>query len=62
MGVLRDWGEDRTVGFHFTWVDLGKAKLRTQFVSGEYDSNYLVFFAVTVNWKKLPWSGRAALP
>ena len=58
VGALRDWSEDMTVGFHFTWVDLGKAKIRSQFTRGEYDSNYAAFFALTLNWKKLPWSGR----
>ncbi len=43
------------------WVDLGKARVNDAFVKGKYRDNELYIFGVSLQWKKLPWSGKATL-
>jgi len=40
----------------FVWADLGRAKVRSLFVRGDYKHNDVFFFALSVNWKDPPWS------
>ena len=47
------------MGFSFSWVDLGKAPVNNIHVKGKYRDNDLYIFGVSLNRKKLPWSGRA---
>ena len=47
-----------SLGFNFEWVALGAAKVDNQFTKGEYDSNSLFFFGMSLNWKNLPWKNR----
>ena len=60
-GALHDWSENLRLGFSFVWADLGPAKVRTDFVEGQYKSNSLFLFGVSLMWKQLPWSGSATL-
>ncbi len=59
IGAKYDWSEKLKIGFHFGYSNLGKSSVNTRFVKGEYKDNNLFLFGVTLNWKKLPWSGRA---
>lgn len=61
IGFQHDLREDLTLGFTFHYVNLGQANVRTASVRGDYDNNELFVFGVTLNFKKLPWSGRATL-
>ena len=59
VGGKHAWSENLSIGFHFTYVDLGKAPVDT-LVKGSYKRNDLFLFGVSFDWKKLPWSGRAS--
>ncbi|MGH0035728.1 MAG: OmpP1/FadL family transporter [Myxococcota bacterium] len=48
-------------GLNFVYVSLGKAKVRTNNVRGEYDDNNLFVFGFTLGANDLPWAGRATL-
>jgi long-chain fatty acid transport protein len=62
VGALHDWSESLRLAFSFSWTDLGSAKVNSPgVVKGDYSSNDLYLFAVSLNWKKLPWSGKATL-
>jgi long-chain fatty acid transport protein len=61
VGGLYDWSENLRLGFSFVWTDLGKAPVDSKFAKGEYRSNDLYLFGVSVYFKKLPWSGMATL-
>ncbi len=61
VGGLYDWSENLRLGFSFNWVDLGKAPVNDAFVKGKYRDNDLYMFGVSLQWKKLPWSGKATL-
>ena len=58
VGVLHHYSEKLRIGLSFQWTDLGKAPVTTGNISGDYKSNDLFLFGVTLAWKKLPWSGR----
>jgi long-chain fatty acid transport protein len=58
VGVLHQYSEKLRVGFSFQWTDLGKAPVDNDRVSGEYKSNDLFLFGITLAWSELPWSGR----
>jgi long-chain fatty acid transport protein len=60
-GVVHDLNEALELGFSFVWADLGKARLDNAFVKGNYRPNQMFLFGVTLNWKKLFWSGRGRL-
>jgi long-chain fatty acid transport protein len=57
-GGLYDYSEKLTLGFAFSWTSLGSASVNNPRVKGKYTSNDLFLFNVSLNWKKLPWSGR----
>ncbi len=57
FGAQYDWSDSLQVGMSFEWLDLGKNKVNTQFVKGDYSTNDIFFFGFNMNWKKLPWSG-----
>jgi long-chain fatty acid transport protein len=61
VGGLYDWNENLRIGLSFVWADLGDAPLNTRNVKGKYNPNDLFLFGVSLQWKKLPWSGRATL-
>jgi long-chain fatty acid transport protein len=61
IGLQHDLREDLKLGFTFHYVNLGQSNVRTANVRGDYDNNELFVFGVALNWKKLPWSGRATL-
>jgi long-chain fatty acid transport protein len=60
-GGLYDWSESLRIGFSFAWSDLGTAPVNNATVKGKYSRNELFLFGVSLNWKKLPWSGKATL-
>jgi len=61
VGGLYDWSESLRLGLSFSWSDLGSAPLNKPVVKGKYRKNDLFVFGVSLYWKKLPWSGKAAL-
>jgi long-chain fatty acid transport protein len=58
VGGLYDFSEKLKIGLAFSWADLGNAPVNNATVSGKYSSNDVFLFNVSLNWKKLPWSGR----
>jgi long-chain fatty acid transport protein len=60
VGTRWDYSENTQLGFSFGWTNLGKARVDTTNLKGKYRSNDLYLFGLHVNFKKLPWSGRAA--
>ncbi len=58
VGGLYDYSEKLKLGFGFQWLNLGSAAVNNTRVKGKYTSNDLFLFNVSLNWKKLPWSGR----
>jgi len=58
VGGLYDYSEKLKLGFAFSWTSLGSAPVNNPRVKGKYTSNDLFLFNVSLNWKKLPWSGR----
>jgi long-chain fatty acid transport protein len=58
IGGLYDFSEKLKIGLAFSWADLGNAPVNNATVSGKYSSNDVFLFNVSLNWKKLPWSGR----
>ena len=57
--MIHDYTESTQLGFSFSYLNLGKAKLDQPTVTGDYDDNQIFMFAFNVNWQKLPWAGRA---
>ena len=51
-------GSGIEVGVHFAYDNLGESSVDSAFIKGHYEDNDLFSFGVTLNWKKLPWSGR----
>ena len=58
VGGLYDYSEKLKIGLGFSWASLGDAPVDNPRVKGEYSRNDLFLFNVSLNWKKLPWSGR----
>jgi long-chain fatty acid transport protein len=58
VGGLYDFSETLKIGLAFSWTSLGDSKVNNPTVKGEYSRNELFLFNVSLNWKKLPWSGR----
>jgi long-chain fatty acid transport protein len=57
-GGLYDYSEKLKIGFAFSWSNLGSAPVNNARVKGKYRRNEVFLFNVSLNWKKLPWSGR----
>jgi long-chain fatty acid transport protein len=57
-GGLYDFSEKLGLGFAFSWTDLGSGSVNNARVRGKYTRNDVFLFNVSLNWKKLPWSGR----
>ena len=58
VGGLYDFSEKLKIGLAFSWSNLGNAPVNNPRVKGKYTSNDIFLFNVSLNWKKLPWSGR----
>ena len=58
VGGLYDYSEKLRIGLGFSWSSLGDARVNNATVSGDYSRNDIFLFNVSLNWKKLPWSGR----
>lgn len=58
VGGLYDYSEKLQIGLAFSWANLGSAPVNNPSVKGKYSRNEVFLFGVTLNWKKLPWSGR----
>jgi long-chain fatty acid transport protein len=58
VGGLYDYSEKLKIGLAFSWTSLGNAPVNNTSVKGKYSRNDLFLFNVTLNWRKLPWSGR----
>jgi long-chain fatty acid transport protein len=58
VGGLYDYSEKLKIGLAFSWSNLGSAPVNRASVKGKYSRNDLLLFNVSLNWKKLPWSGR----
>mgnify|MGYP000518942923 CR=1 FL=1 len=50
-GLQHQWSDRLSVGGQFVFADYGTAKIRSDLLSGEYDKNHIVFFAMNANWK-----------
>jgi long-chain fatty acid transport protein len=57
-GGLYDFSEKLGLGFAFSWTNLGNGSVNNPRVKGKYTRNEAFLFNVSLNWKKLPWSGR----
>jgi len=58
VGGLYDYSEKLKIGLAFSWTNLGSASVNNPSVTGKYSRNEIFLFGVSLNWKKLPWSGR----
>ncbi len=58
VGGLYDYSEKLKIGLAFSWSNLGNAPVNNPTVKGKYSRNEVFLFNVSLNWKKLPWSGR----
>jgi long-chain fatty acid transport protein len=60
VGGLYDYSEKLKIGLGFSWTNLGNAPINRTggTVKGKYSRNEIFLFNVSLNWKKLPWSGR----
>jgi len=58
IGGLYDYSDKLKIGLAFSWANLGQAPVNNTNVKGNYRSNDIFLFGVSLNWKKLPWSGR----
>ena len=58
VGGLYDYSEKLKIGLAFSWSNLGEAPVNNATVKGKYSRNEVFLFNVSLNWKKLPWSGR----
>lgn len=60
VGGLYDYSEKLKIGLAFSWTNLGNAPINRTggTVKGKYSRNEIFLFNVSLNWKKLPWSGR----
>jgi long-chain fatty acid transport protein len=58
VGGLYDYSEKLKIGLAFSWSNLGTAPVNDDRVKGKYRRNDVFLFNVSLNWKKLPWSGR----
>jgi len=58
LGGLYDYSEKLKIGLAFSWSNLGSAPVNNPRVKGKYSRNEVFLFNVSLNWKKLPWSGR----
>jgi long-chain fatty acid transport protein len=61
VGTLYDYSEKLRIGLSFQWTDLGNSSVDTDNVHGDYKSNDMFLFGLTLAWKKLPWSGWGTL-
>ena len=61
-GASYEYSDSLRLTFSFTWLDLGDSKVNTPgLVKGDYRNNDLFVFALSLGWKKLPWSGWGTL-
>jgi len=58
VGGLYDYSDKLKIGLAFSWANLGKSPVNNTTVKGNYHRNDVFLFGVSLNWKKLPWSGR----
>ena len=58
VGGLYDYSEKLKIGLAFSWSNLGSGPVNNPTVKGKYSRNEIFLFNVSLNWKKLPWSGR----
>ena len=58
FGALHDLSDKTTLGLSFEYVNLGKADVNQNTVKGQYSQNAMYLFALNLNWKQLPWSGK----
>jgi long-chain fatty acid transport protein len=58
VGGLYDFSEKLGLGFAFSWTNLGSGSVNNARVKGKYTRNEIFLFNVSLNLKKLWWSGR----
>jgi long-chain fatty acid transport protein len=58
IGLRHDLSPNCTLGLSFVYVNLGSGRVRTANVSGDYSNNDLFVVGLTLDFKKLWWSGR----
>jgi long-subunit fatty acid transport protein len=51
VGADYKWSETLTVGAAFVYADLGKSKIKSSTLSGEYDDFDIYTLGVYANWK-----------
>lgn len=61
IGAQHEVGESLTLGGSFTYVNLGQAEVRANFVRGDYQDNDLFILGLTLAFDRLPWSGMGTL-
>ena len=58
VGLRHDLSPSCTLGLSFVYVDLGRGRVSTPNVRGDYSANDLFVVGLTLDFKKLWWSGR----
>jgi long-chain fatty acid transport protein len=58
LGLRHDLSPDTTVGLSLVYIDLGRGRVSTSNVRGDYSANDLLVVGLTLDFKKLWWSGR----
>lgn len=60
IGGTYAWSESKTIGFAFQYVNLGKSKIDSTALKGDYKDNEILFFVLNLNMAQLPWNGKAS--
>ena len=55
-----DWTPDKTLGVSLQYTNLGKSKINNDALKGDYRDNNIFFLQMSINFKKLPWDGKAS--
>ena len=59
IGAIHQLNETLQLSTAFQWNHSGSADLKNSHVKGHYQNNDIFFLMFDVNFKKLPWSGKA---
>ena len=58
IGAIHKWTDTIQLSMAFQWTHLGDARLNNSVIKGKYDQNDVFLFSFSINWSKLPWSGK----
>ena len=59
VGAIHQLSDSLQLSTAFQWTHLGDADLKTANVKGKYDTNDIFFLMFNLNFKSLPWAGKA---